>query len=131
MQWEIIFAKFMKRFIAFILVLSHMNTSMFLPQVPEDDQYDAKGNQLDDINSVVEFVLVKIGIDKTADDEDDDCGQNFHIVQNNFNSLKPVFCEILQQPFITIDPLKHFPHYRTTNYLQALLEILTPPPKVC
>jgi hypothetical protein len=41
----------MKKLLAFILLLSHMNTSMFLPQVPEDDIYDGNGNQVDDINS--------------------------------------------------------------------------------
>jgi hypothetical protein len=35
----------MKRFLAFILLLSHINTSMLLPQVPEVDVYDANGNQ--------------------------------------------------------------------------------------
>ena len=70
----------MKKILAFFLLISHMNTSMFLPQVPEDDVYDTNGNQLDDINSIVEYVMVKIGLDHTADDEDNDSGQNLHVV---------------------------------------------------
>ena len=71
----------MKKLFAFILLLSHMNTSMFLPQVPENDVYDKNGNQLDDITSVVECVMVYLDIDHHTDDENDDQGQNFHMVK--------------------------------------------------
>ncbi|MEO5942243.1 MAG: hypothetical protein ABIP30_04820 [Ferruginibacter sp.] len=120
----------MKKLIAFILIISHMNTSMFLPQVPEDDQYDANGHQLDDINSVVEFVLVKAGVDKTADDEDDDTGQNFHMVKVVDNYFQPVFCEINNKDSTNENIKKHFPEYKMGCMINISPEIITPPPDI-
>ena len=73
----------MKKIVAFILLLCHMNTSMFLPQMDEEDVYIASGQQVDDINSVVEYVdQVMLGHkDDTPEDEDDDSGQNFLLVE--------------------------------------------------
>lgn len=69
----------MRRIFAFILLVSHMNTSMLLPQVPMEDVYDEYGVQLDDITSIVELAMVKLGFDNYPDDEDDDSGQNFYV----------------------------------------------------
>lgn len=74
----------MKKIVAILVLLSHMNTSMFLPQVPMEDVYDKNGQQLEDINSVVEWVLVSLGIDDVPDDEDDDTGQQFRLAQFNY-----------------------------------------------
>ena len=62
----------MKKVFAFILLLCHLNTSMFLPQVDEDDQYDAHGQQIDDLNTVSEYIdqVVLGDVDKTPEDED-------------------------------------------------------------
>ena len=118
----------MKKLLAFILLLSHMNTSMFLPQVPEDDIYDGNGNQLDDINSIVEFVMVKLGIDHHADDEDDDSGQNFHLVNATVYFYQQEIKILEQQKFT--DPIGH----SYTGYISCRLntpsyDIIAPPPK--
>jgi hypothetical protein len=84
----------MEKLLAFILVLSHVNTSMLLPQVQKDDVYDKSGGQVDDINSVVEFVMVHLGIDHYADDEGNDSGQNFHVVKIFDYCYQPVFTQI-------------------------------------
>ncbi len=117
----------MKRMLAFFLLLSHINTSMFLPQVPEDDIYDKNGNQVDDINSVFEFIMVKIGLDHHADDEDDDNGQNLHIVTGFKYTFQPFFSEII----------KNYPENKTHSfgeYFQKKIpsisyDIIVPPPK--
>ncbi len=117
----------MKKLLAFILLLSHMNTSMFLPQVPEDDVYDANGNQVDDINSVVEYVMVKLGLDHHADDEDDDSGQNFHLVKNA-EFFPPVFSEIKTNDFFTTEPAV-FGEYKENKIPMISFDIIIPPPK--
>lgn len=118
----------MKRFLVFILLACYMNTSMFLPQMAEVDVFDANGNQVDDINSVVEYISVALGIDHTADDEDDDSGQNFHLV------LKPITVSC-PQVFIPIEHKIFAPvkvpfccSYKDIKLQMISFDILTPPP---
>ncbi len=117
----------MKKCIAFILLISHMNTSMFLPQVQEDDVYDANGQQVDDINSIVELINVELGYDKTADDEDDDTGQNFHLVKNIEYSFQQQFSEIERIDFTEIKK-KAVTKYKMPAIKTLAYDILTPPP---
>lgn len=87
-----------------------MNSSMFLPQMPEDDTYDQNGNQTDDINSVAEYIAVALGYDTTVDDEDDDSGQFYHPIKPAPQYCQPVFCEIVPTLF-TQKVKKVFPEY--------------------
>ena len=118
----------MKKLLAFILLLSHMNVSMFLPQVPEADVYDENGNQTDDINSVVEFVMVKLGIDHHADDEDDDSGQNFHLVKIAEYCFQPVFTELNTNNTFEIKPAL-YGVYKENKSPNISFDIIIPPPK--
>ncbi len=118
----------MRRILAFLLLLSHMNTSMLLPQVPEDDVYDANGNQEDDINSIVEYVMVKIGLDHTADDEDDDSGQNLHMVTGFQYTFEPFFSEITKE--YSENKTNLFADYSHSKIPSISYDIIVPPPKV-
>ena len=106
-----------------------MNTSMFLPQVAETDVYDANGKQVDDINSVVEYFAVVLGFDHTADDEDDDNGQNFHLIKTsdcNFQqSLSGSQNNTLNQR-IKAD----FSNFQSSKVERISYEIVTPPPDI-
>jgi len=117
----------MKKVFAFILLLSHMNTSMFLPQVQEEDLYDANGQQVDDINSIVELVSVELGYDKNADDEDDDSGQNFHIVKLPEYSFQQQSVLIERTDFKEIKN-KNFAEYKIPFTKPVITDIPTPPP---
>ena len=118
----------MKRLLAFILLLSHMNTSMLLPQAPEDDVYDKNGNQVDDINSIVELVMVHLGIDQHADDEDNDQGQNFHIIKIFEYCYQPVFSNIKTDEFV-INNKSIFSEYKEGKIPSVSFDIIIPPPK--
>lgn len=113
--------------LAFLLLVSHMNTSMFLPQVPEDDIYDANGNQVDDINSVFEYVMVKLGLDHHADDEDDDSGQNLHIVAGFQYTFQPFFTEIIKE--YSENKTNSFGEYSQAKIPSVSYDIIVPPPK--
>lgn len=104
-----------------------MNTSMLLPQAPEEDVYDGNGNQLDDITSIVELVMVKLGIDHHADDENDDQGQNFHIVKVFEYCFEPVFSDAKNEFFITQQAM--FGEYKESKMPNISLDIIIPPPK--
>ena len=116
----------MKKLFAFILLLSHMNTSMLLPQVPENNVYDKNGDQVDDITSVAEYVMVYLGIDHHADDENDDQGQNFHIVKVFEYCFQPVPNEIKTTRFITKPA---FGAYKEDKTSDVCFDIILPPPK--
>lgn len=118
----------MRRLVAFILLISHMNTSMFMPQAPEADVYDSNGNQLDDITSIVELIRVKLGYDHHADDENDDSGQNFHIVNFYEYAYQPVFKDSNNEQFIRVK--ESFPHFIESKIPSVSYDILVPPPKV-
>lgn len=118
----------MKKLLAFFVLLSHMNTSMFLPQVPEVDIYDSNGNQVDDINSVVEFVMVKLGLDRRADDEDDDNGQNFHIVKSVEYCFRPEYLKLNKaDTFVT--KTAFFGEYQKDKITRVSFDVIIPPPK--
>jgi hypothetical protein len=118
----------MKKLLAFILLLSHMNTSMFLPQAPEDDVYDGNGQQVDDINSIVELIMVKLGIDHHADDEDNDEGQNFHIVKIFEYCFQTTFRDINTDGF-AINKKAMFGVYKESKIPDISFDIIIPPPK--
>ena len=105
-----------------------MNTSMFLPQVQEQDVYNSStGEQYDDINSIVELINVELGYDKTADDEDDDSGQNFHIVKNPEYSFQQQSVIIERVDFTEIHNIL-FAEYKIPTIKPVSFDILTPPP---
>jgi hypothetical protein len=101
---------------------------MFLPQGAEEDQYDKNGNQIDDINSMVEFISVSLGYDHTADDEDDDSGQNFHIVKAfDYNFEQPF--SLLQNDAVSKKSNNEFPDYVMARIKPVCFDVITPPPE--
>lgn len=96
--------------------------------MPEADVYDANGQQYDDVNTVLEYIRVQMGYDKTADDEDDDSGQNFQMASGiDYFYQQNVFV-IEQQPFKEIvSPV--YSEYINTKLAFVSFEIITPPPE--
>jgi hypothetical protein len=118
----------MKKITAFIMLLMHMNYFMFLPQIEETDSYDVSGQQTDDINSVVEYVRVVFGLDKTADDEDDDNGNNFTLVKT-CDYIYQQQITILETPgFIEISS-RVYSEYKIPAPLFTSYDIISPPPE--
>jgi len=117
----------MRRLVAFILLVSHMNTSMFMPQAPEADVYDSNGNQLDDITSVVELIRVELGFDHHADDENNDSGQNFHIVNFYEYAYQPFYSKLNNEQFSK--QKETFPDFTESKIPSISYDILVPPPK--
>lgn len=120
----------MKKLPVFFLLLLHVNYFMFLPQGPEKDTYDAKGQQKDDINSLVEYIRVTLGYDKTADDEDDDNGNNLVLVK---------ICDYIfsRQPFQLLEEMAKlqqteiktaYPSLEESFLHDTYIEVATPPP---
>jgi hypothetical protein len=100
---------------------------MFLPQISEDDVFDANDKQLDDVNSVIEYFQVALGYDHHADDEDDDNGQNFHLVKNVEYNFQQIFFPV-DTIVVVITTAPAFYHRDEDSFQSMTLEIDTPPP---
>ncbi len=101
---------------------------MFLPQVPEADVYDGQGNQVDDVNSVAELIMVKMGFDHHTDDEDDDSGQNLHLVKIQGLYFQPTFCDSKTNEFAVTESAT-FGEYSNHKIPHISYDIIIPPPK--
>ena len=68
-----------QRLIALFLLMLHLNSSMLIPRVTETDVY-RNGEQVDDINSTIEYIQQQLleMPDDSPEDEDDDNAQNLH-----------------------------------------------------
>jgi len=117
----------MRRLLAFILIISHMNTSMFFPQVPEKNIYDSKGDQIDNITSIVEWVRVKTGLDHTADNENNNRAQNLHPVKTFQYTSDNYFTKVANKYSALVHV--HYAEYPKTKILMPSYDILVPPPK--
>jgi hypothetical protein len=120
----------MKKLLVFIVLLSHMNFTMFLPQMPEQDCFNSTGQQIDDINSLLEFIDQNLlgNYDATPEDEDDDSGHQFLMAKSFDLISQPIFVDIPANN--TIKEYTTFPKYVTGILPNTSLDILSPPPKV-
>jgi hypothetical protein len=106
----------------------HINTSLFTPVVDEQDNFNCYSRQVDDINSVIEYIneVILGNLDDTPEDEDDDQAHYYQVLKfdyyfksqhEGFNAL--TFSILTNTPFF---PLKErfVPHF--------LPEVISPPP---
>ena len=105
-----------------------MNTSMFFPQVAEQDVYDSKGDQVDNITSIVEWVRVQTGFDHTADNENGNRAQNLHQVKDFQYTFNPTaFTKNIAHYYQLVN--MHYPEYRKSKIPSVSYDIIVPPPK--
>jgi len=120
----------LRRFVIFIVALVHINGSMFLPQVAEVDIFNAQGQQEADVNTVVEYVdEIILGNHKSNPvDEDNDQGQNFHLVKivDYYFALD---IQLLKHKPVLAASKSKFPLFPEVKITPVTLDILAPPPK--
>ena len=114
-----IFALAMK-ILAFLVLLSHINFSMFIAQVDEIDVFDKSGQQRDDVNCLIEYLANTLHIKhKPLKDSDDDNARYFHVVklpgytlpqvivskETNFNFIPKSFSLFIEKKinFVSLD----------------------------
>lgn len=117
------------RVLAFILLLLHVNFSMFIAQTDEKDIYDQNSQQVQDINSLTEYLQQTFSHHKEKKhpkDSDDDNARYFHALKPHYFLMQPV-------TIIKKEPATH--SYRSIPLTDdALLsagfyDIQSPPPK--
>jgi hypothetical protein len=120
----------MIRFIAFVVLIIHVNISMFIPVIDERDQFDVHGRQVGDVNSAVDFInqVILGNEDNSGQDHDDDQAHFF-----NIHNIK--YCIVEQRISIpaNIDTdessVKKFPVNSEDNYPSLAYDIISPPPE--
>ncbi|MFT3934215.1 MAG: hypothetical protein QM726_11405 [Chitinophagaceae bacterium] len=119
-----------RKFLIFLVMLVHINGSMFLPQVAEVDVYNAQGQQEDDINTVIEYVEENIldNHQTNPEDEDNDQGQYFHLVKMVDYYYEIDFTPVRNKPVVAAIKNK-FSHCPEEKITRVTLEILLPPPR--
>jgi hypothetical protein len=121
----------LKKPLAFLLLISHINFFMFIAQVDEVDAYAADGHRINDINSLAEYIndVVLHNQDKPRDDEDDDNARYFHPGNLADYSLgQPVIVSGLKIGEEVRE--KSFPRVNDQNIHSIFYDVITPPPRV-
>jgi hypothetical protein len=116
------------KLIAFIVLVSHINFSMFIAQIDEVDVFDKSGAQREDVNSLVEYLANTFHIKhKPLKDSDDDNARYFHVVKLP-NCIIPQPIAAKEDNFNFSD--KSFPLYIEKKFTSFSLDIQGPPPKI-
>jgi len=117
------------RLFAFILLLLHVNFSMFIAQIDEKDIYDADLRQVHDINSLSEFIQYSLSNNKDqhkTKDSDDDNARYFHALKPHYFVVQP---SALLKKETSLYSYRSIPLQNENSLSSGFFEILAPPPK--
>ncbi|HEV7621700.1 MAG TPA: hypothetical protein VGO09_08205 [Flavisolibacter sp.] len=119
----------MKKLLTFIILISHINFSMFIAQVDEVDIYDKYGQQKEDVNSLIQYVAVLCNFKhKPLKDTDDDNARYFHLVNLDYSFFNDQLTDE-KKTFVNIEKVKYAPYIK--NKLSTVFfDIQSPPPEV-
>lgn len=115
--------------LAFLLLLLHINSAMFIAQVDEQDVYDAKGQQVCDVDTLTDWLqetFSKKDAPKQHQDEDDDNARFFHIL-NPHHIFSPYFV-LVKKPTVSSNGC-FVPVVNETALFAGFFSIQVPPPK--
>ena len=117
----------MKNLFAFILLLAHVNFSMFIAQLDEEDAYDRNGQQKEDVNSLVQFIAESFHIKhRPLKDSDDDNARYFHA--SKFDEYNFSLLAVIKKEYFFTGKTK-FPPYIEKLTNSIIPDIQGPPPK--
>ncbi|MGZ3847161.1 MAG: hypothetical protein ACXVLT_09290 [Flavisolibacter sp.] len=120
----------MKKLLAILILLYHVNFFMFIPQLDEVDQYDSKGMPIDDINSLTGYIDQTILGHKhsSPQDEDDDNARYFQLIDVNGYNFQQQIIESIQGHFIPANKTR-YPSTIEKKICTVHRDITTPPPR--
>lgn len=103
---------------------------MLLPQLAELDSFSISGEQVDDINSVIEFVdqIILGNDDSTPEDEDDDSAKHFLVIKT-IDLYYRQSVDHLPEVFHFLIPAQKIPAFSDCLIPAAATDIPLPPPK--
>lgn len=118
----------MRRIIAYLFLLLHFNTGIFVPETGEEDTYDNHGFLADDINSALEYtVQVVFGYDDPSPEDEDNDQPGFY--QQADVQYCIVSAPIRLEDHVNITLVAHiYPEGLIQKPVFIPHEIVTPPP---
>ncbi|TAG11438.1 MAG: hypothetical protein EAZ35_03035 [Sphingobacteriia bacterium] len=121
----------MRKILIFILIISHLNIAL-IPHLDEADMYSAAtDSQVEDINTVYEFISVALGIDTTADDEDDDMANDSQITFNYLTTCPRLlnFSDYISKHKFLENSTQKFSFFTYCQINSIFFDIESPPPE--
>ncbi|HYM92497.1 MAG TPA: hypothetical protein VET23_00005 [Chitinophagaceae bacterium] len=128
--FNFIFASIMLRhFLTLVLLVSHVNVSMFIAQLDEVDIYDAKGRPYNDINTLTEYIhdVLLHRKNKPRQDEDDDNARYFQVSTSSLYDLQHYKVKVTAEDFSRNK--NEYSLFKENKWFSPFLEITLPPPK--
>ncbi len=121
----------MKQVFTFIVLLCHINFTMFFPTVEEHDVYSGNGAMIDEVNSVYEYVdEVLLGDkDDTPEDEDDDEPDFYQVIKIGDYYFHDLSTQLKCSSLATYSKIS-YPNYLQDKLLALSYDIVAPPPQV-
>lgn len=119
----------MKRLVGILLLMIHINTSMFIPVVDETDNYDKYGNQVNDINTLTQYISQEILGHKNivVQDQDDDQAHFFNIRVHQYTfQFSPVI--IKEAPVYTAEIYRYDLPENDPDRSSITHDVIVPPP---
>ncbi|HVT83804.1 MAG TPA: hypothetical protein VHD35_01310 [Chitinophagaceae bacterium] len=111
-----------------LVLISHINFSMFIAQVNEIDTYDKSGQQQEDINSLAQYLEVICHVKhKPLQDSDDDNARYFQAINmvfyeaHQYKMKEPNNNRYLNR--------KEYSFFKLRKYCPPFREISSPPPR--
>jgi len=121
----------MKRVVVLLIMLLHLNVAL-IPHLDEVDIYNPDtGSQVDDINSIYEWVSVVLGIDTTVDDEDDDKANDSQITFNYITTCPQLLDlkDFIHRPNFCVTNKRKFVGFLSCQIKSISFDIESPPPE--
>jgi hypothetical protein len=120
----------MKRIIGLLFMLIHLNTSMFIPVMDEEDIFDAHGCQINDINTLTQFISQEImGHTKTiTKDQDDDQAHYFNSLKSHqvtFNYFQTV---VMTEQTVQVKDVIYLASLNDRHVASVTYDVAAPPP---
>src|SRR2546423_2742158 len=120
----------MKKLLAIILLISHVNFSMFIAQIDEVDSFDYSGQQQEDVNSLVQYVAQLCHVQhKPIKDSDDDNARYFHLIKFDYSVFGQQFAEV-KKPNNESSQKIIYPPFLQQRLSSIFIDIYSPPPEL-
>jgi hypothetical protein len=124
----------MRKFFIYLILVTYLNMAL-VPHLGEVDVFVAgTTHQVDEINSLYEQIMVSLGYDSTAEDEDGDSGTEDDSTTNSSKILQ--YCALTQYQstlkFFFVINEKKFNHFVFEKFNLSSIDfgIESPPPEV-
>jgi hypothetical protein len=120
----------MKKLLTVLLLLVHVNFTLFIAQVDEMDVFDHNGRQQEDVNSLFQYLSKAFANthQEIPKDNDDDTARYFHLEKTGIFLFQPDVV-VVQQNGEKVNGEEAFAFLTNGNLPSITKDVLSPPPE--